>query len=48
MKSVVFWSTGDGLNEQLAQWLESEKPTHLVSVTQSGEGCYVVLTIIYS
>lgn len=47
MKSKVFWSTGDELGKQLAQWLENEKPTHLLSVTQSGDGSYVVLTIIY-
>lgn len=48
-KSKVFSTADpDSLNQMLNDWLESEKPTHLWSVTQSSSGYEIVLTIIYT
>ena len=48
MKSKVFISTPSWLDEQLAEWLERVNPSKIESMTQSGSGSTVVLTIIYS
>lgn len=48
MKSKVLSTADpDKLDQMLNDWLQSEKPTHLWSVTQSSSGYEIVLTIIY-
>ena len=47
MKSKVFVSGFTWLDEQLAEWLRSESPAKIESMTQSSSGGTVILTIIY-
>ena len=48
MKSKVFVTSSSWLDEELAEWLKSESPAKIESMTQSSSnGTTVILTIIY-
>lgn len=48
MKSKVFVSASNWLEEVLEDWISKEKPSNIISMTQSSQGGNVVLTIIYN
>lgn len=48
MKSKVFVVAADWLDAQLKAWLSEEKPSTIISMSQSSNGSSVVLTILYN